>query len=307
MSDTNAPRCYICWEHGPDATGRPPMRDCSCRGSDAGFAHISCIAKWAKQQCLEDRSSRSLDEFRKPWIECFQCKQFSQGHLKKELIEEFVKFTEDNYSDSDWRRLVAYFQKLTLELFNEELAHKCLEICNKLMNDDFDGPPIHSEDKGMLIGRTYYVIGSIEICRGISNNDGSAAKEGLKRIEIARDIVKDAGINSAVISFRSLTLYWTNTCIEKFKWGPEFGRTESVEGLFEKLKANYEASEGSFKILIGQVYANALIEAGHSTKASRLLNEVIPLSQQIHGSEHKQTMKLKELLNKVDLPERSDA
>ena len=37
--------CYICLEECPDIDGKPLVRDCSCRGSDSGFAHISCIGE----------------------------------------------------------------------------------------------------------------------------------------------------------------------------------------------------------------------------------------------------------------------
>ena len=47
--DGNAPSCWICLEEGPDDTGAPLVRDCSCRGS-AGFAHLSCLVKYAETQ-----------------------------------------------------------------------------------------------------------------------------------------------------------------------------------------------------------------------------------------------------------------
>jgi hypothetical protein len=48
-ADGNAPSCWICLEEGPDETGAPLVRDCSCRGS-AGFAHLSCLVKYAETQ-----------------------------------------------------------------------------------------------------------------------------------------------------------------------------------------------------------------------------------------------------------------
>ena len=50
----DAPVCYICLDNGPDESGQPIRRDCSCRGTDSGFAHLSCLAKFAEQEspCL---------------------------------------------------------------------------------------------------------------------------------------------------------------------------------------------------------------------------------------------------------------
>ena len=42
--------CWICLDGGVDDMGKPIVRDCACRGSDAGFAHASCIIKYAKQK-----------------------------------------------------------------------------------------------------------------------------------------------------------------------------------------------------------------------------------------------------------------
>lgn len=39
------PACYFCLEEGDDEEGKPPVRDCSCRGDSAGFAHFSCLYK----------------------------------------------------------------------------------------------------------------------------------------------------------------------------------------------------------------------------------------------------------------------
>jgi hypothetical protein len=42
--------CYICLDEGPDEAGKPLVRDCSCRGDTAGFAHLSCIIEYADQK-----------------------------------------------------------------------------------------------------------------------------------------------------------------------------------------------------------------------------------------------------------------
>ena len=35
--------CYLCL----DDDGQPLRRDCACRGTDAGFVHLSCLAGYA--------------------------------------------------------------------------------------------------------------------------------------------------------------------------------------------------------------------------------------------------------------------
>ena len=35
--------CYLCLDAGEESL----RRDCACRGSDAGFVHLSCLAEYA--------------------------------------------------------------------------------------------------------------------------------------------------------------------------------------------------------------------------------------------------------------------
>jgi hypothetical protein len=52
LSTEPAALCWICLEEGADNNdGKLPVRDCSCRGDAAGFAHLSCpIEEYAKSK-----------------------------------------------------------------------------------------------------------------------------------------------------------------------------------------------------------------------------------------------------------------
>ena len=39
--------CYLCLDGDLDGDGQPLRRDCACRGSDAGFVHLECLAEYA--------------------------------------------------------------------------------------------------------------------------------------------------------------------------------------------------------------------------------------------------------------------
>jgi hypothetical protein len=45
--------CWICLDDEADQDGNPPVRDCSCRGDDAGFVHLSCIVNYARTKSIE--------------------------------------------------------------------------------------------------------------------------------------------------------------------------------------------------------------------------------------------------------------
>jgi hypothetical protein len=87
--------CWICLEGGVDDTGKPIVRDCACRGDDAGFAHMSCIIKYAKKR--SERASIDTYEFLAPWETCPTCLQSYQNDLAVHIADAFVSFAEKSY------------------------------------------------------------------------------------------------------------------------------------------------------------------------------------------------------------------
>ena len=86
--------CWICLEGGADDKGKPIVRDCACRGSDAGFAHTSCIIKYAEQKSLQ---ATDPINFAMPWETCPICKKGYQDDLAMVLAKAFVSFAERIY------------------------------------------------------------------------------------------------------------------------------------------------------------------------------------------------------------------
>ena len=86
--------CWICLEGGPDEKGKPIVRDCACRGNDAGFAHTSCIIKYAEQKCLQ---AVDAEGFLAPWGKCPNCDQSYQNELLIQLSDAFVSYAKRKY------------------------------------------------------------------------------------------------------------------------------------------------------------------------------------------------------------------
>ena len=91
----DTPECWLCHEEGPDASGKPLVRDCSCRGS-TGFAHLSCIVEYAEYQSkkalmLKDNCA---DSFTKAFDFCSNCEQEYQGLVEYQLKKAAVDFVE---------------------------------------------------------------------------------------------------------------------------------------------------------------------------------------------------------------------
>ena len=118
----DVPHCWICHEEGTDESGEPLRRDCSCRGSDAGYAHLSCLVEYAKQKTKQwDR--HSYGKLRKIWADCPCCKQPFQNEIEHELATEFLSFVETNYPDDQGMYLIASYEKLT-SIINMNVANK---------------------------------------------------------------------------------------------------------------------------------------------------------------------------------------
>jgi hypothetical protein len=307
MSDSTAAACWICLDDGPDDAGKPTVRDCSCRGSDAGFAHISCIVEYATRKSLENSDNNNYVELGVPWMKCPNCNQCYTGQLRDELVGKFVEFTENQYSDHDWHRLPAYGQMLGTVGVNDhdEAVAKCIYICDKLENGEFDPLLIHPADIKRLISMTYRGIGITESYRGINEQDENSAKKGIRYLERSRDLEKEMGDTTGALLLEAQISSFTSGCIKTF--GPGFGKTARAEESLENFRAIYEScidqdgEASADSIICGMNYAIALLGCGHMIKAWRLLNKLIPLSQQIHGSEHKQTLNLQKLFDKVHL------
>ena len=76
------------------------VRDCSCRGDGAGFAHLSCIVKYAEQKCKQTANTGGelpMHRFSEPWDDCPNCKQPFKNQLSLDLSSAFVSFAEATF------------------------------------------------------------------------------------------------------------------------------------------------------------------------------------------------------------------
>lgn len=91
--------CWICLDGGPDAKGRPIVRDCSCHGDNTGFAHISCLVKYA-----ERKSNEIIDKGeypREPWQKCPHCRQSYQRQVSLDMARAYLSFVGRKYPGRD--------------------------------------------------------------------------------------------------------------------------------------------------------------------------------------------------------------
>jgi hypothetical protein len=94
--------CYFCLDDGPDDAGQPLVRDCSCRGDSAGFAHLPCIIQYAKEKSKQanEMSPVALTAFAVPWKTCPNCKQPYKNKLSLNLTSAFILYAEEAFGGS---------------------------------------------------------------------------------------------------------------------------------------------------------------------------------------------------------------
>jgi len=102
--------CYLCLDGDLDDDGQLLRRDCACRGTDAGFVHLSCLTKYA---ATKSKQANGMNAFRDPWIVCPGCHQDYQNELAVDIANEFVPFVRRQYPRDTQRQVEALYLKLS--------------------------------------------------------------------------------------------------------------------------------------------------------------------------------------------------
>jgi len=207
--------CYFCLGEEAEEEGMPLVRDCSCRGDSAGFAHFSCLTTYAEQKskAAEDGDMKT---FAKPWNECNNCKQPFQGQLTVDLASSFVSFAEATYGHPDNNKMDRMKVMVALRMnivallmsndFSNEVANEKRRIIDNLLSmidqtkKDFNMSrwihmPKDSEEYryynlllGDYEGFAYEELGGVSV-REISKNGKMIATTHLKKARAIYNLV----------------------------------------------------------------------------------------------------------------------
>ena len=107
--DDSAPVCYLCLDGGADENGQPLRRDCACRGTDAGFVHLECLAEYA---AAKSKQASDMNKFREPWLDCPNCHQDYQNELAVDIATKFVSFIRRQCPRNTRRQVESRYMKL---------------------------------------------------------------------------------------------------------------------------------------------------------------------------------------------------
>ena len=324
--------CYICLDEGPDEAGKPLVRDCSCRG-EAGFAHLSCIVKFAEQKSQQAADvDADLDVFTDPWYVCTNCKQPFRNRLSRDLSSAFVSFAEEGHvhpgNSVDDKLKVMVALKLNVNTFinglrevieigvdKNNLRRECEMLIKRFMDMVGQMKEDMKMDRWVHMPQTSYEYwmfslvcgnfeaGGYEYWAALYNWDGTKAsyKMAIAYYTKARIIynligedAKSKDVEVKIIMIRE-KLAKFNNC----------DATDYAAVLLQKAKDIYEhdvkvsglASEKT--ITSGFNYVNMLGSAHRGIEGERLLVKLAALSRRVHGPNHNCTLMADKGLRKI--------
>jgi hypothetical protein len=305
MTEITPAACYVCLDE-LDESNKPTVRNCSCRGDAAGFAHLSCIIKYAEGKSTEALNSSAENKFTEPWIICPNCHQFYCGKLALDLANAFVEFVEREYpAGCNWQYLEAYSNKLRRYTTRNEtnigatetkhVMEKCLSIIVQLMSSEHN---IRANWAREVMGTANVYSACAYYYLNQCDESGENAKKTIEYLEKSRDafgaIGDDAGVTcmeSKIDQYKRMFSGYLTADLSEFKT-PE-----------QKLQLERKVYETSIKsdgeamaVTMGLNYATALKDAYHGIAAIRQMNRIISISKQYHGPDHIDTKKLESFL-----------
>jgi hypothetical protein len=293
MASEGGAVCYLCLDGG---LLEPLRRDCACRGTDAGFVHLSCLTNYAE---TKSKQARGMIEFRDPWMDCPSCHQAYQNELRNDIATEFVSFVRRQYPRDTEKQVVSLFVKLcAFDSMFERLqpvqkreagvtANVMISLIDRMKEDVSPLPERYSQIESYAHG----IHGRIALAEGTEESARKAVVHFEKLLEVSEAIDNYQGIANAK----------ANIAYARSKY--EGGRNNE-----ELLKANQElyelraaelGEEHEYTIIAGKNYALRLRQANRGEEARELLMKLLVTSKQVLGPHHNTTQEIDFVLKEV--------
>jgi hypothetical protein len=285
--------CYLCLDGGVDeSSGQPLRRDCACRGTDAGFVHLSCLAGYAE---TKSKQTNKMVEFVDPWVECPSCHQVYQNELAVDIATEFVSFVRRQYPN-DTRRQVesldvklcalnAMFKRLQPVQKREAgvTANVLLSLIDRMKND----APL-PRGYSQMEANAYYTHGQIALKEGTEESARRAVTHLENQLEVFEAIGDANGIATAK----------ANITYAKSKYAVGNNNEELIKASREvyELRVTKLGEEHEDTIDAGKIYALRLQTANCREEARELLTILLATSKQVFGSDHNITKQVESML-----------
>jgi hypothetical protein len=299
LTDSEVAVCYLCLDGGADDAGQPLRRDCACRGTDAGFVHLSCLNNYTETKS-KGWDGQDMDEFRDPWLKCPSCHQNYQNEFRIDIATEFVLFVRRQYPDDTKMEVEALYLKLRAldNMFGrmqpmrmretEDTATVLLSSIDRMEVDASPLPRRYSQMKA----DAYNDLGRIAYYEGTDESVRRAAVHFEKDLKVCEAIGDAADIATAK----------KNIALAKSKYEGGNNNEELLKAnqeLYEIRVAKY-GDEHEYTILAGINYAIDLNKANRRDEARNLLTKLLATSKQVFGPHHNTTKEVASVLKWIN-------
>jgi hypothetical protein len=290
------PVCYLCLDGEADENSQPLRRDCACRGTDAGFVHLSCLAGYA---VIKSKRASDMNEFVNQWLFCTSCHQEYQNELRIDIGTKFVSFVQRQYPQDTHRQVEARYMKLfaLMKIFNRLQPFQKIEAgvtANVLLSlidrMRVDAPPLPRRYLNFK-AHTHNIHGYIAIKEGTDESHRRAVTHFENQLEVSKSIGDAEGIASAKADIaHAKSLYESGNNNEEV--------LKASQEVYKLRIAEY--GEGNeYTIRAGNNYAIDLRKANRGDEARELLTKLLATSTQVLGSHHNITKEVESQCSKL--------
>jgi hypothetical protein len=286
--------CYLCLD---GEANEPLRRDCACRGSDAGFVHLSCLAGYAANKSKR-WDGRDRDEFVKPWAFCPGCHQYYQNELAVDIASEFVSFVRRQYPhDTQMQAESLYLKMCALDSMFERLqplqkieagvtANVLLSLIDRMREEVSPLSMRYSQ----LEAEAYHTHGHIALAEGTEES----ARRAEAYFETSLQVVEAIG------DAEGITIAKRNIAIAKSMYESGNNDEELLKASRElyELRVAKHGEENEYTIEAGKIYAINLHKANRGDEARELLKKLLATSKRVLGPRHNITKDVESELEK---------
>jgi hypothetical protein len=289
--------CYLCLDGGVDKSDQPLRRDCACRGTDAGFVHLSCLTKYAATKSIHQaiHQARGMIEFVKPWETCPGCHQKYQNELAIDIASKFVSFVRRQYPSDTQRQveslnlklraLMSTFGKLQpLQKREAVVTTNVLLSLIDRMKHDAPLPRRYSQ----MEADAYNTHGCIALDEGMEESARRAVTHFENQLEVYEAIGFTRGIATAKI----------NIAFAKSMYEGDNNNEELLKASRElyEIRVSELGEEHYYTIDAGKKYAGILQQFNRREEAREILMKLLAISKQVFGSDHNITKSVESML-----------
>jgi hypothetical protein len=284
----------LCLDGGvdDDDAGQPLRRDCACRGTDAGFVHLSCLADYAE---TKSEQARGMNAFRDPWKVCPGCHQEYQNELAIDTANKFLLFVRRQSPDNKQRQVESLYVKLhaLMKMFDRlqpvqkreagVTANVLLSLIDRMKHD---APPL-SKRYSEIGANAYNAHGRIALQEGTKES----ARRAVTHFENALEVHETIGHVEGIAIAKSIIA----VAKSKYEGGNIEEVLEASQELYELRVSKYGEEDGD-TIDAGIMFADKLQDANRGGEARELLAKLLATSKRVLGSHHNTTKEIKSTL-----------